>query len=199
MAWEILRSIAELVFGMGGLYALYQCMKSLRTMVGARRVEYVWRGFSVLMGWSVACCAALVVCALAGGRSIGVLVLAALMALMVVSAGLVLAFLRSKTLQQGGGRAVVAKDGELVEVRSLVSGRVRGRDESGGEVLFEPDDIKALVGVRGHVRMLNWASARKSGGQDSAITPLMAFWSEKGDAFVLYPDDEIVLANGAVH
>lgn len=196
MVWDILQSVAEIVFGIGGLYALYQCMRQIRVMVAANTVSEVWRRFSVLMIWSVVCCVSLIGCALVGGRALGVVFLATLVTVMVSGAGLVLALLRSKTVQPGGARPKAAQDGELVQVRSLVSGRVRGRDDNGAEVRFDSDEIKALVGVQGHVRMLNWASARKSGSQIGGIMPLMAFWSDKGDAFVLYSDDDVVIADG---
>ena len=197
MAWEILRSIAELVFGLGGLYALYQCMKHLRTMVGAQDVASVWSRFNVLMVWAAVCCGALVLCAFAGGRSLSVVFLATFMSLMVIGAGFMLAHLRTKSLSVGREGAVGVQDGELVEVRSLVQGRVRGRDDSGAEVGFEPDQLRRLVGVRGHVRMLNWTSARKSGDQAGGIMPLMGFRTEDGDSFVLYADDDVVIAKGA--
>lgn len=192
MALEILWSVVEFVAGFGGLYALYQCMKHLRTVGLAANVADVWQRFSTLMVWAVSCCGALIACALAGGRSLGVVFLATLMALMVIGAGLLLAWLRAKSLQLGQGVSAKGAEAELVEIRSLVLGRVRGRDEAGDEVCFAPEQIDKLVGVRGHVRMLNWASARKSGSQSGGIAPLMGFSSVEGDAFVLYADDVVV-------
>lgn len=197
MSWEILWSIVEFAAGFGGLYALYQCMKHLRSVGSARSAAEVWQRFSTLMVWAVACCGALIVCALAGGRSLGVVFLATLLAVLVTGAGGLLSWLRLKTLRFARQGVQQDAQGELVEVRSLVLGRVRGRDESGEEVCFAPEQIEKLIGVRGRVRMLNWASARKSGGQTGGIVPLMAFWSEDGDAFVLYPDDEVVVASSA--
>lgn len=194
MELKILWSVVEFVAGFGGLYALYQCMKHLRTVGLAANVADVWHRFSTLMVWAAVCCGALVVCALAGGRSLGVVFLAALMALMVIGAGLMLGWLRAKSLQLAQGVSANAPEAELVEIRSLVLGRVRGRDEAGGEVCFAPEQIEELVGVRGYVRMLNWASARKSGSQSGGIVPLMAFWNDEGDAFVIYPDDVVVTA-----
>lgn len=197
MAFEIFRSIVELVAGFGGLYALYQCMKHLRSVLRASSPEEAWKRFTALMAWGVGSCAALMVCTLAGARSMGVLVLAILMSLSIVGSGFVLAVLRVKALKGGGGSSPSELgDGETVIVRSLVHGRVRGRDESGGEVRFSTEELRSLVGSRGHVRMLNWTSARKTDDRNSGIAPLMAFWSEAGDAFVLYPDDEVVLATG---
>lgn len=196
MALEIFRSIVELVAGFGGLYALYQCMKHLRSVLRASSPEEAWKRFIALMAWGVGSCAALMLCTLAGARSMGVLVLAILMALSIVGAGLVLTLLRVKTLTGGGGASPsTVSGGELVIVRSLVQGRVRGRDESGGEVRFTPEELESLVGMRGHVRMLNWASARNSGDIGRGFAPLLGFTSEDGEAFVIYPDDQVVLAS----
>lgn len=196
MVLEIFRSIVELASGLGGLYAIYQCMKQLRSILRASTVEDAWASFTKLMAWGAASCAALLVCALAGARSMGVLVLAVLMALLIVGAGGFLAIVRVKTLRRGAQFSPSAfNSGELVVVRALVHGRMRGQDESGGEVRFTPEELEMLIGIRGHVRMLNWASARKSGDHGRGIAPLLGFTGEHGEAFVIYPDDQVVLAS----
>lgn len=196
MLWEIFRSIVELASGLGGLYAIYQCMKQLRAVLRAGKVEDAWAFFTKLLAWGAVACAALTVCALAGARSMGVLVLAVLMALLVVGAGAFLTIVRVKTLNRGGGFSPSDfNSGELVVVRALVHGRMRGQDESGGEVRFTPEELETLIGIRGHVRMLNWASARKSGDHGRGIAPLLGFTGEHGEAFVIYPDDQVVLAS----
>ncbi|SFF32904.1 hypothetical protein [Paracidovorax wautersii] len=193
---DYVSSILEVLTGLMGLYCLMRAMRALaRASRGDSRSEVV-RDWARIGMWALGGSVALSFCAVMGGRSLSVVMASVMMALMMVLGGSVIVWLRLRRLQMRAQSrdAMDASDGTgLVVIRDLQLKNPRGGAGDGGseQLYFTRADIERLIGVRGRVKMLNFAAGRRFVG-GASTSAMYHFESEDGqNSFILHHDDVV--------
>lgn len=190
----VLMFVFEALFGVLGFVAFLKAMARFTLIASANdrdEVMGVWGGQAL---WSMLAGVSLVACALAGGRTFSVIMVAAMMSLVLIICGGAIAWLRNRKLYGKISASQASADEALVVIRHLVQGNVRGLGDDSEQRVFSQEEIDGLIGLQGRVRMLNWASGRKVLGNGGA-TALFMFTSADGEQqFILHPNDIVVSA-----
>lgn len=192
---DYVTSILEVVAGLLGLYCLMRGMRALTRAARGNSRSEVFRDWAHIGLWALGSSAALTLCAVMGGRSFSVVVASVMMALMIIIGGSVVVWLRLRKLQMRAESrgAMDASDGTgLVVIRDLQPKNPRGGYGDGSDQLFfTRAEIEELIGVRGRVKMLNFATGRRYVG-DTSTSVLYQFESEDGqNSFILHYDDVV--------
>lgn len=189
MGFDLMLAFMEIVTGGIGLYALYGCMKQLKEVARSQNESEMRKRFGMVVLWALCSSVALVACALIGQRATSVVVLACGISVMFMIAGAMLLVLKRRTFRmQTTAEQAIPPANQLIEVKSLHKGRIRGLNEAGSPIYFNDVEIDDLSGIRGFVRILNWASASRA-RTAAGTRAMLAFWDEDGNTFLLYPDD----------
>ena len=186
---EFVMAMIQMLFGVVGMYCLWQGMTLIRRMTLARNSAQVWRLFFKQMAWLLAALVGITLCGATMG--LGVMFMLATLGLMICAAvGGLQAYLVHKRLTRGeqasGG---IANDSEVV-IEHLVSGRVRGLDGS-IPIRFTDDELLSQVGTQGFVSLLSWDEGLSFTGGAKTAVPVMGFRNGSGASFVLYADDQL--------
>jgi hypothetical protein len=186
--------IMEFLLAIAGMWTLYLTLKALKQ--AAPNPSAAWKRLIQVLIYAVCAVTTLTLAMALGERSAATLLLVLGLPglLVLVAFGLAL---RATRHARKSAEVEVSTDinSDLVVIQSIVPDRIRGFDDKGEAIYLSEEDMQALVGSSGHVRMLPFAGGHT--GPKGAPEPLFGFWNDQGTSVLLYKDDVLGVTGGA--
>lgn len=183
--------LMEFALAMAGLWTLYLTVSTLKRYPTAKSVAGVWKLFALVATYSLGAVCTLTLAVALGEHGMAALLLVMMLPTLLTFLGLALALRATKRARGGSG----AQETELVVIKKIAPGRIRGYDD--GEPVYLDEEAAAdLIGAKGRVRMLPLQQAIST--PLGVEPPLFGFWNdEDGTAVLLYKDDVLGVAGAA--
>lgn len=191
---EIILTVFEIAFAIAGIYALVLALRGLKNYSMVATPEAAWKRSGIAALQCLGAAAAFTVTVFLGGRSLAALLLVLILPSVFAALAVFLAY---RVGRRDKRSQVVAEDGSnLVVIRQVVAGRIRGSDDQGKPVVLTDAQREELVGSTGRVRLL--AAKALPMAPPGAPVPFLGFWNDDGTSVLLYHDDEVqVVARSA--
>lgn len=188
--WALMTTLGQITFALTACYFLYKSMKGIKPISQALTVD------AAFVAWLKQACMtggmfiSMILCSI-DVITLGIVMLCAAVALAMLGLGVLQFRLVKRRLLGEPSANMQQHEGGEVLVQRLQPNRIRGMSDQQEPVIFTDADLGRFEAVRGRVRMLNVGFAMRM-VNGASILPVMAFFNDDGDSFLIYKDDFVV-------